>query len=245
MSRHRRGRRGWPVTIVMVVLAAAIAAGLGTAVALWVDQSQTGELQVSTPVVGFAVSQGGSTQVSAAGEPVQFSLGQVVADQVYAGTLDGNGQLSLALPFSVTLLTSAGYAMDYALSMDDPETGEVFGSPGQTSLFQVSDPVECTVSAADTASPYTLGDTVTGIAQGSTEVQTQIQNWCLVMSLTPTVITTTATASGTDSAGQTVNSTPETGSTWSAYLTPDAQSESPVTVTLTPDLIARGNLGTQ
>jgi len=224
-------RLGW-----LAGLTVALVAGVGgTALALWLAQGQTAPLLAQKATIGFAVTKDAvSDAASSSADPVQFTIGQAEAATLVADGPDANGDFAVAVPFDLTMLTSAGYGMDYSIAMDAAQAGTVFGLPGTQVFFPVDDPANCTVAAADTATPYQSPDPVTGIAGGGNLPQTQVDHWCLVVTVTPSTYSPNVVASGTNVVEDPEATAAGADGTWSAYVIPDPALEPNLAVTITP-----------
>ena len=218
-----------------LVLAAAIAGGASAAPALWAGQAHTDNLVAGQAAVGFAVTKDAVEDAATAStDTVQFTIGEAEATALQDAGADANGDFAVAVPFDVTMLTSAGYGMDYTIDIAAPTADTVFGLPGGPVFFLVSDPSGCTVDAAGTATPYTPSDPVTGLAPGVQSARTQVDHWCLVYIVTPPSYSTNAVAGGTNLVENPESSVPDAGSMWLAYLIPDPAAEPALAITLTP-----------
>ena len=241
-------RRLWPLLALPVM--AIILGVIGTSMALWTSQdgkSINAGLQAS---LGLAVTKGGTTDYSASvSDASQFTLGSTEVTALIDAELDGNGVARLAIPFDVTMLTSALCGMNYEFSFPTPAPGSLFGlgnslshtgppgnEPPGVVFFRVGDPgypSVCTTEAAATASTHPGGQ-VGGIPSGKDVVQTLVHQWCMVVAIKPPVYQSTASASGTDTeTGKNIGSVAGDYSTWRAYLIPDATGQT-MTVSVTP-----------
>lgn len=217
-------RKGWRF-FAIVATVAAIAAGSGTALALWSQQVEGGELSVMAPVLGLAVTTGSQTTSADSADGVRTQL-VPTADQQSSG----NGKVAIA--FDVTVLTSPNYTMGYTITSD---------SNAGLALYKLDTTQDCVPGLTGTR--YSLGSLMEPISQ--TTGSTAVDRWCAVLSSGPDTYTNKASASGTNYMGQTETS-PEAapiaaaggnpaipGSWWSAELT-SASSDDGVAITVRP-----------
>ena len=229
-------RRLRPAWLLGLVLAMVLGAGAGTAFALWRAQASSGDLLAQQAVLGLAVTKDQTTDVAASSaDTVQFTIGQTEAQALVDAGPDQDGTFGVAVPFAVTTLASAGYGMDYSIDLEAPQSGTVFGlAGGNTVIFPVEDPGQCTVANAALAQPYTVTDPVTGVGTGANAAQTQADDWCLVFTVIPPADGGTATADGTTLLDDPHTSATDDASVWWAYVIPDPTAEPDLAVTVTP-----------
>ena len=221
---------------IAVGLALAMGLGGGTAVALWAGQTNTSPLTAGQAVIGFAVTKDSvSDAATSSSEPVRFTVGRAEASALVNAGPDANNDFAVATPFDVTMLTSAGYGLDYTIAIDAAQPGTVFGLPGAgPAFFPVDNPAHCSVGMKG-ATP--LSGLVVGIAAGTNAPTTQTDHWCLVITVTPPTYSASSSASGTNLLGNTESSVPGIGSAWLANLMPDPAAEPSLAVTVTPALV--------
>ncbi len=247
VAMERRSRMPW-AWLGAASLACTLGVGGGSAWALWSATDTSAEVILNQAAFGFAVTKASADPdanpvpdvASAGSDSVQFSFGPAEAVTLIASPPDNQGRFWLAVPFDVTMLTSAGYGMDYALSSNDASDDTILGWQGaEPVFFQVENPGGCTPAAASQATAYDEGDTVKGIAAGTSTQQTQVDHWCAVIAIEPDTYTNTATAQGTQVGGTSEDSTADDAATWMSYLLPDPADEpdTSLTVTLTPTLV--------
>ncbi len=240
-SARPRSRWAWPLVIGLGLV---VGAGGGSALALWSDQHQSADVSFNQSVVGFSVTKSGDAPVVAQPDgdhSVQFSLGRAEAAELVEGGPDQSGRFWLAVPFDVSLLTSAGAGMDYTLAADPASPETILGwKSAKPFFFPVDDPAACTTAAAAEATPHDPAATVSGIAAGAAGQRTRTDHWCAAVAIQPDVYQNTASAQGQALDGTPVTSTPQEDASWFGYLLPPVSDEpvASLTVTLTPDLTA-------
>jgi hypothetical protein len=223
----------------VAALCAGFFAASGTAtLALWSDAEDVHEVSVNLAQVGLSVSKGGASTASQSGEAVGFSVGSAEASALVAAAKNSSTQSgAIAIPFTVTMLGSAGFGLGYSISMDAARADTVMAMDADGPvLFQVSSPVTCTVAAAQSATLYTPGSPINGIGSNSSAQTTSAHYWCLVIEIDVPMYTNTATAQGSDVQGNVEASS----STWTAFLTPDPTKEPDLHVMVTPQVDAAG-----
>jgi len=241
MSRRKRRVIGG----VVVCLALAVGISGGAALALWVGQSSTSPLVAQQAVLGFAVTKDAiEDAATSASATVGFTVGQAEATALVDAGPDQDGDFAVAVPFDVTMLTSAGLGIDYTIAIDVAQPDTVFGLPGVgPQFFPVDDPANCTVGLAGSQTPYVPPDPVNGIAAGTNAPTTRVDHWCLVITVTPPTYATSSYANGTNLLSDPEVSVPGTDSAWLAYLIPDPAAEPSLAVTITPVLVPPANAG--
>jgi len=234
-TNHRIG-----LAVGLGAVLAALAIGPAATVALWSDTVATADLTANRATFGFSVARGAVVDIATSGaDTVALSFGTAEAETMLAAGPDANGQFGLAVPFDVTMATSAGYGLDYAMALPQPGSTSVLGLGGASpSFFRVSDPSGCTVAAAELATAYTSGTTVTGLDPASTAPETLVHHWCAVFTITPPQYENTAQASGTDALGRPITSAATPEASWMAYVVPDPATEPTTSVTLSPSVHA-------
>jgi hypothetical protein len=174
---------------------------------------------------------------SADGTSVVFTVGSVDAAALVGAAPDADGVFSVAIPFQVTRLTSAGYGLAYEITVTPAGPDTVLGLGGAVpTLYPVADPAGCTtVVPANVIIPTAYPVAVDAAAQPGNTQSTATDNWCLVVAVKPSTYTNTATAEGTNTNGGTEASDPKVDpATWWAYLVPG--SAGVISVTATPAL---------
>jgi len=228
-----------------MVLLISILTGFGGAIAyaLWNADASTRDLQFQEAVLGFAVTKGdssknGSTEIAGHANrslTAGFSVGPQEAEALMSGGESDNGTYSVAVPFIVTMMTSAGYSMDYTITLDDDlDPDSVLGMGGRLPVFfQVDSAAACTVDA-EIKDPTPLDKPVSGVTSSDKMVTTDIDYWCMVMTVEPVMYSNEASAVGLDYSNGEVKSTPTSTSTWSAFVLPDPEQQPDIRVTLVP-----------
>jgi len=231
----RRAHR-FPWVPLVAIGVAAIVGGGGTTLGLWLAQTAPATLIVGQASMGLAVTKDGVDDAAAsASDTVQFTIGAAEADSLVNDGPDGNGTFAVAVPFDVTLLTSAGYGLDYSIDLASPQPDTVFGLPGTGPVFfPVNDPSACTVAEAATAQTSAAPVSVTGLPAAGNAPQLRVDHWCLVVSVTPPTYGASATADGINLLDSTETSAPSLAADWSSYLVPDPALEPDLAVTITP-----------
>ena len=228
--------RRFPWVPLLALSAAAVIGGGDKTAGLWVAQTSPSTLVAIQAAMGLAVTKGGvEDAATSASDTAQFTIGAAEAEVLVDDGPDGSGTFAVAVPFDVTLLTSAGYGLDYTIDIDPPQADTVFGLPGTGPVFfPVSDASACTVAAAASAQTSTAPVAATGLASGVAGSQLRVDHWCLVVSVTPPVYGASATADGTNLLDSTETSVPGLAADWSGYVIPDPTVEPDLTVTITP-----------
>jgi len=232
----RRVRR-WPwLAVTLLALIAALGGGDGATLGLWVAQTAPTALGASQSTLGLAVTKDHLDDVAtSAADTVQFTIGSGEATTLVDDGPAADGTFAVAVPFDVTLLVSGGYGLDYTIDIASPQPDTVFGLPGAGPVFfPVNDPSACTVAAAASAQTSTAPVPVTGLAGGGNAAQSQVDHWCLVVSVTPPTYGASATADGTNLLDATETSVPGLAADWSSYIVPDPVLEPDLAVTITP-----------
>jgi len=219
-ARFVRGLAG-PVGLGALALLAAV--GPTVTWALWSDSATTAEIRFQPASFGFAVDWNDNiSAIQRPDETVSIDIGPTEAMALVAGGTNDAGWMGLAVPFDITMMTSAGYAMDYVLELPHFDSTTVLGWGGTTPVFfQVSQPGECTVAAATTATPYDSDELVSGIDPGSGSPQTLVHHWCVVFEIAPPMYQNSATAVGTDAVGGVIAAPTTINSSWRVYHLPD------------------------
>jgi len=228
-----------------MVLLISVLTGFGGAIAyaLWHAEETTHYLKVQEAVLGFAVtkvdpSQNQATEIARQDgrttPSAGFSVGEEEAVAMLGGQVDTDGNYTIAVPFTVTMMTSAGYSMNYIITLDqDPDPESVLGMDGPPVFFQVDEPDACAV-AGQLKHPTDVETLVPGVESTDKLVATGVDYWCMVMSVKPGIYSNTATASGVDYNESSVESTPTSVSKWSAFVLPDPKKQPDFRVTLVP-----------
>jgi len=235
----RRSRR-FPWLPLLAIGATAVVVGGGQTLGLWAAQTAPATLIAGQASMGLAVTKDGvADAASSASDTVQFTIGAAEAEILVNDGPDGNGTFAVAVPFDVTLLTSAGHGLDYTIDIDSPQADTVFGLPGAGPLFfPVSDPSACTVAAAASAQTSAAPVSVTGLAAAGNAPQLRVDHWCLVVSVTPPTYGSSASADGTNLLDGTETSAPSLAADWAGYISPDPAVEPDLAVTIAPAPVA-------
>ena len=228
-------RGSWRPLLLGLALALVIGTGTGSTLALWMAQAAASPLAAQQAVLGLAVTKDQVTNAAASGaSPAEFTIGQAEAATLIADGPDANGDFAVAVPFDVTLLASAGYGLDYSFDVATAQPDTVFGLSTTFVFFQVADPLECTVAKAASAKTYTVQQPVAGATGGQNAPHTQVDQWCMVATVTPPTSSTIGQAAGNNLLENPEVSAPDANASWMAYIIPDPSVEPNLAVSVTP-----------
>jgi len=227
--------RGKKPLLLGLAVAMVIGAGTGTTLALWLAQAAASPLVAQQAVLGLAVTKDAVTDAATSASPAEFTIGQAEAATLVADGPDANGDFAVAVPFDVTLLASAGYGLDFSFDVAAAQQDAVFGLPGTTFVFfQVADLSECTVAQIASAQTYAAQQPVAGVSGGQNAPHIQVDQWCMVVTVTPPTSATSSQAAGNNLLENPEVSAPDADASWLAYIIPDPSVEPNLTVSVTP-----------
>ena len=229
-------RRSWRPLLFGLALALVIGTGTGSTLALWLAQAAASPLAAQQAVLGLSVTKDQVTDAAASSaSPAEFTIGEAEAAALIADGPDANGDFAVAVPFDVTLLASAGYGLDYSFDVATAQPDTVFGLPGTTFVFfQIADLSECTVAQAASAQTYAVQQSVSGVSGGQNAPHIQVDQWCMVVTVTPPTSSTSGQAAGINLLENPEVSVPDADASWLAYIIPDPTVEPNLAVSVTP-----------
>ena len=218
-------------TISLGILITAVGLGsltltAGSVFALWMTDNSTKALTATPALTGLAVQRDGGQADYATPQSNTAHMFLTTDDTGALLVADGN---TIAVPFTVTMMTSGTDGMDFSIALGSPDVGS-FLADAQMAVFPVA-AGGCTVGATggDPAASLTGITGVTTSATPRPSGTVASQYWCLTVTRPVGSYQTDATATGTDQMGGEV----EGATTWQVSTGPDPGLQKPVSITLT------------
>lgn len=219
-------QRSYAVSAIVAITLGAVVLATGSVYALWTASGSTKELTATPTLTGLAVQRDGGQ--------VDYATAQSNTARLFLTTVDANALVAadgntIAVPFTVTMMTSGTDGMDYSIALGTPDPGS-FLADASMSVFPVA-AGGCTAGATPDDPAASLTD-ITGVPASAiprAPGTVASQSWCLTVTRPVGTYETDASVTGTDQMGGLLQGT----TTWQVSTGPDPGLQRPVSIALT------------